>query len=810
MPITDIYKKLSVRIIDRTAKPRKNVGSGFLFITKSHAFVFTAAHVINNPDHEYEIECFFRSDEVKADEREQYRYQVTGSEFKMLSDYQLVEDTKAFNKKDVAGIELDLRPWMEGLAAIYFTIPAAGQQICFSGYPVQKWDESIEFAEKSCHTEIQAASKAEKRLQFRYPENADWSSMGDVVEGFSGSGVYEDSEEGGIPLLVGILTCGQGANMPHGSINAVSFQAVKELCDEHSWPSPLYAAEGNPVDIPNLDHIVPNNESKLTRQLSEEVQRKIDEMRDLIRDMKIEDALSLYDGFIQSTAYEIASANDKCYLLFMKARCYLLLGDTETSEALLTEGMAYTVPEKYWHLVEKANLLMNRAGLHNGAVCLEQADKLLEEALRLNVKDGKAKVFKRYIEVIQRTEPLGNKLAYIHELSTDEHMDLNGLQLLYNVEGSLCAQAGEYGKAAEYFNTAYTFQGDACFLIQTARMYLAMAEGKTAERNLGLLEKANNNFVKYLANCGESLANAFYREYGWVFLSSAMELHQYGLIVHHAEYVIAQTTHPDAVKQLYLMKAFAQIEIGGFERETIRHLEAPDQNALYLHMEFKGTMDRYAELLEMASVCKADAQAGIEFAQKIAEKYNGKIEKTLRMIQATASKIGSFLEMHSGGIDKTVCCSLYDDWISGLLNCKNAAEYKKAIAQYQALFPELADAHERNQILLPEVCGEPYKTEFRLLKYLSRGRNPQRMQFALNFYFRNLDYNGVIELYENLLEDSNGVGQFARKGLLWGYLDYLSKPKCMVQKASKQYLLYKDELSDQNLCDIIEKRINHG
>lgn len=814
MKTTDIYKKLSVRIINKSDNLRKNAGSGFLYITKDYAYVFTAAHVVGDPDKEYEIECFYRKDEVKTEEaQEQYCYQVAGSEFKKHIDYQPEADQKKFNPNDAAGIKLEKRPWMEGISALQFTIPVEKQKICFSGYPVRKWDESIQFSEKNCHTEIQMASNSEKRIQFQYPERADWSAMGDVMEGFSGSGVYADQEEWETPLLVGILTCGQGANILHGSINAVSFQAIKELCDDNSWPSPLYAAEetadGNSLDIPNLEHIVSSNESELIRQLSEEVQQRIKEMRALIRAMKIEKALELYGEFAKTAAYQNASENDKCYLLFIKVRCYFLLGDAETAEKLLEEGMDYTVPEKYWHLVEKANILMNRMGLPDGEAHLEQAERLLEEAIRLGVKDTQAKIFKRYVEAVQNTDSLDKKLAYIHELSTDEHMDLKGMQHLYNVEGTLCAQAGQYEKAAEYFNIAFSFQGDACFLIQSARMYLALAEEQSPEHDLILLTKASNNFVKYLENCEELLANAFYREHGWAFLNCAMELGQYGLIIKHADSVIKETTHPDAIKKIYLMKAFAQIESNAFEYETMQQLDSLDQTALYLHMEYKGTMNEYTELLEETSVYKADAQAGIALAQGMVEECKEKIEEALLEIQAIASKIGQFLAVYNGSIEKVVSCRLYDDWISSLLNCKDAEEYKKAVEQYQTLFPGLTDTHERNRILLPEACGEPDKTEILLLKYVSRNRNPQRMQIILSFYFRNLVYDGVFELYENLLEDGDGIGQFARGQLIWEYLDYLTKPNCMAQKALKQFLKYKDELLDENLCSIIEMRMNH-
>lgn len=809
MKSADIYTKLSVRIINKTKNPGMNVGSGFLYITKEHAFVFTAAHVISNPEHAYEIECFCRRDEVKPEELERYRYQVAGSAFSLHPDYQVPEDQKLFSKNDVAGIRLEKRPWMEGLPAIQFTVPVAEQKICFSGYPVKKWDESIEFAEKCCHTEIQVTSCSEKRLQFAYPDNADWSSMGDVVEGFSGCGVYADVEACSVPLLVGILTCGQGKNLLHGSINALSFLAIKELCEKHSWPLPLYAAEGVTDGVPNLERIASSNESQLLRQLSEEVRQKIEEMRDSIREMKLEEALALYEEFTKTTAYQNSRESDKCYLLFIKAHCHLLMGELETAEALLEEGRSYAVPERYWHLVEKANILMNQMGLPDGAARLEQAAGLLEEAIGLGVKDATAKIFKRYIEAVKSPDTLDRKLAHVHELSTDAHMDLKGMQDLYNVGGALCAQAAQYEKAAEYYNTAYSFQGDGCFLIQSAQMYLAQAARKSPEHNLLLTAKASDNFVKYLENCGEALANAFYREMGGSFLDCAMALNRFGLIIKHIDGIIAQTQNPDAVQRMYLMKAVVQIELEESAYETLQHLDLPDQKALYLHMEFKSTMSQYTQMLEEASVCGADAQAGIELAQCAMERYYTMLEEIRQSIHAMVCKIEAFLSNQNGTLAQGINCSLFGDRINGLLVCKNGDAYKSAIEQYQILFPELTDEHEQNRLLLPEACGEPEKTELLLLKYVTRNRNPQRMRCMLNFYFRNQNYNGLIDFYEGLVEDRDGLGQFGRSQLVWAYLDYLTKPSCTAQKALKQFLKYKDEILSKNLCDILEMRLNH-
>jgi len=808
MQATNIFTKLSVRITDKTKKSKANIGSGFLHITKEHAFVFTAAHVISDAEHEYEIECFCCRDEVTEEDLAQYRYLVSGSDFRNHPDYQPQEDQKIFNKNDIAGIRIEKRLWMEGLPSIQLTVPVAEQEICFSGYPVLKWDESIEFAAKSCHTEIQTTSRSEKRLQFLYPEKADWSSLGDVVEGFSGSGVYAYLEECSVPCLVGILTCGQGANLPHGSINAVSYLAVKELCDACAWPSPLYTAEGGTVDLPVLDHITASNESALIRQLSEEVQRKIDEIRSLIRDKKLEDALTLYDAFVQSAAYHTASENDKCFLLFIKARCHLLLEDMAATEALLEEGIRYTVPERYWHLVERANILMNRMGLPDGGACLDRAESLLEVAISLGVKDAKAKVFKRYIEVVRSDKPLNEKLAYVHELSTDADMDVHGLQNLYNVEGALCAQTSQYEKAAEYFNTAYSFQGDEIFLLQSAKMYLALA-GEAPEQNLLWLAKASDNFVKYLENCGEALARAFYQEMGAALLNSAMALGQYGLILKHVDGIIAETEDPNAVQQMYLMKAFVQIELEEPAFDALRNLNLPDQKALYLHMQFKNTMEQYTQLLEEASVCGVDARAGIGSAQRAMEQYQKRLEELRQLLQSIAERIQAFLSTQDSRIDQGIRCTLYSDRINGLLNKRSGDEYEAAIEQFQILFPELKDEHEINRLLLPEVRGEPEKTELLLLKYVSRNRNPQRMRCILNFYFRNQNYDGLIEFYESLAEDSGELGQFARGQLIWAYLDYLTKPGCMAQKALQQFVKYKDELPDQNLRNILEMRLKH-
>lgn len=809
MKAADIYTKLSVRIIDTAKQKRINSGSGFLYITKDHAFVFTAAHVISDPEHIYEIECFCRRDEVNAAELEQYRYRVEGSAFVKHMDYQAAEDRKIFNKNDVAGIQLEKRSWMEGLPAIQFTVPVPGQKICYSGYPVKKWDESIEFAEKFCHSDIQITSSSEKRLQFAYQEYADWSSMGDVVEGFSGSGVYADVEECEIPLLVGILTCGQGANLPHGAVNAISFSAIKDLCDDQSWPSPRYAAEGDAVPRPEQEHIAASNENKLIQLLSKEVRQKINEMRSLIRSMKIEEALGLYDAFVQTAAYHTASENDKCFLLFFKVRCHFLLGDMETAEVLLEEGITFDVPERYWHLVEKANILMNRMGLPDGAALLEQADKLLDEAISLGIKDSKAKIFKRYIEALKSQSSLDEKLAYVHEIAADEYMDLNGFQHLYSVQGTLCAQASQFEKAAEYFNTAYSFQGDECFLIQSAQMYLALASQNSPENNLFWMAKASDNFVKYLENCGDALTQAFYRELGASFLDCAMTLGQYGLIMKHIDGVIAQTQNPDAVQRMYLMKAIVQIELEEPAYETLKHLGLPDQQALFLHMEFKGTMSQYTQLLEDASVCGVDARAGIESAKRALERYQTMLEEKRRLIQLAVEKIDAFLSSQDSVIDQGIRCGLCSDRINGLLNSRNGDKYEAAIKQFQVLFPDQEDAHEINRLLLPEVCGEPEKTELLLLKYVSRNRNPQRMQCILNFYFRNQDYNGLIEFYEGLVEDADGLGQFARSQLIWAYLDYLTKPNCMAQKALEQYLRYKEHLLNENLCSILKMRLNH-
>lgn len=808
METMSVYKRLSVRITDKAKKPKANSGSGFLYITGKDAIVFTAAHVVGDPEHEYEIECFCCRDEVEAEETAQYRYYVVGADFKKHRAYLPGADKKQFNPHDVAGVRLEKRPWMDRLPTIRFMRPTAGQVICFSGYPVKKWDESIEFAEKSCHTEVQITSRSEKRLQFLYPEHADWSSLGTVVEGFSGSGVYAHTEDSCVPLLVGILTCGQGANLPHGSINAISFSAIEELCDENSWPSPRYAAEGDNANLPELSHVAASNESILIRQLSEEVRQKIDEMRSLIRSKKLDEALALYDAFAQTAAYHSASENDKCYLLFIKARCHFLMGDAETANALLDEGINYTVPGRYWHLVEKANILMNRMGLPDGAVCLEQAESLLGEAAGLGVKDAKAKIFKRYIEAVKGNQSLDEKLAYVHELTTDTDMDLHGLQNLYNVEGALCAQASRYQKAAECYNTAYSFQGDEIFLLQSAQMYLALA-GKSPEQNLLWLAKASDNFVKYLENCGESLTRAFYREMGAALLDCAMALGQYGLILKHADGIIAETENADAVQRMYFMKAFVQIELEEPAFDALRKLNVQDQKALYLHMQFKKTMGEYTRLLEEASVWGVDARAGIRSAQLAMEQYQKKLEETRRLFQPIAEKIQALLSARNGRVDRGIYCTLYIDRINCLLNNRNREEYETAIGQFQELFPELQEDHEINRILLPEVRGEPEKTELLLLKYVSRNRNPQRIRCIMNFYFRNQNFDGLTELYESLAEDSGELGQFGRSQLIWAYLNYLTKPSSMAQKALRQFLKYKEELPDQNLRGILEMRLNH-
>lgn len=217
-------KQLAVKIYKKSGAA---IGTGVLYVPLSdgkYAYVFTAAHVAEKGiDKQY---LSFKA--CVGDSYEEFETKGD-SDIKLHSKY-------ASNEFDVAVVRVEKEDWMMGLPKLVIGNPVERDKVEGEGFPQSARDKTLKFSMLPLDGTINTCSDSDKRFQIVLDNKLQDASK--ELGGYSGSGIYNVSEDDEELVLIGIFSYGQGVNATQNITNVFYSSLLIEICEENKWEMP--------------------------------------------------------------------------------------------------------------------------------------------------------------------------------------------------------------------------------------------------------------------------------------------------------------------------------------------------------------------------------------------------------------------------------------------------------------------------------------------------------------------------------------------------------------------------------------------
>ena len=792
------------------------IGSGFLFVPPgSKSYIFTAAHVIENREKQtILLECYHEEDlldECNISE-EEYIFRVSGSEFAVHCKYS-ENRSKDFNGYDIAGIEIDKRPWMESIGAFELVPPVGEMPVYVVGYPYTSHAEDIEFSYREFHTFIRQCSQKRRRMQISLQGNMDMTDLGDELQGMSGAAIY------GLPETDGKYVCalwksGQGKNVSGGIINAVTELSIRDLCQQEGWQSPRsnvilsrtvenISGSGEKkkyfyVDKSNAEYSVMDTKqsSLILKQYREDLHSDLADILHCIRNLSIEKALEKCNDLAEKIQYLDGYQKEKGIIDIYRAKCYLILGECGVVKDLLCSTERFESEER-----ARALMMLAELSLREGD--LEKAEEYVSLAVKCKGEAVQTRNYKIYLQTLQNKEV--NLQTVFEELEEQQNIKTpKEWMQIYQIEGNLYREKqGDILRAVSCYKKAYSVDGEKSLLLCIAINYRQYAVSNLGEIDLPFMDLAIQYFDMYLNEADDMVKRHFYKECGIAYINDCVLIGAFSSVLANIDGVLRQCKDPHAICDLRIVRANAAVELGCADPEVFTGISSWIRDSMLLHHECKMLGTRWTEYMDD----KYSIEYDVEYTGRTDLKCLARVEEKGKQLEKEYRMLADKLKLLLGNpeSDARYARPIYADLLDMFLILKSGDEFKEYLSWAEKLYPYDCGIYVYERYI-SEAEGDYAAAESEIRKCLDQQFTLKTTKDALSFYTRNGKYHRIRELYKTILDSESDVGRYQRDVLILQYILYLTRPTANWLFALEEYLKYESEMEDDNFRQILEMK----
>ena len=230
--VDERLEQLAVRIENTSGN---SLGSGVIWVPQietQYAYIFTAAHVVSQGD--IVIRCL--NDCSTHGKILTYNNQ---GDINCHANYSKENDVL---NNDVAVIRISKEEWMVNLPKLVFGKPIRNMEVCGRGFPLNARDGAFLMAGQMLEGSIGNCVKEIKRFQIQLNmSRLNQANRSGELSGYSGTGLFQQSDCQDELALLGIFSYGQGVDAALGTTNAFSVDLIKETCENYGWDIPEYS-----------------------------------------------------------------------------------------------------------------------------------------------------------------------------------------------------------------------------------------------------------------------------------------------------------------------------------------------------------------------------------------------------------------------------------------------------------------------------------------------------------------------------------------------------------------------------------------
>ena len=784
--VEENIKPLSVRIKNSNSV----LGSGVLFLPNGdNAYVFTAAHLFNklNDDYELVIECYCDCDNSNVDD---YIFQVSKNDFKLHREYPGNEYC------DIAGIQLEKRYWMYDRRELYVASAVKKLDCKCVGYPYMQNDETIKFATSVLDLTVDDFSYTENRLRMKLISNAvyDATDLVEALSGMSGSGLF-CNEIADAELLLGIWKSSQGANASNGFFFSVLYPAIIGLCRQEGWIEPklkkiietkikskdnkLTKTQYSAVDA----DVISNEEKTIIEDADESIKAELDNIIDLMHANKFDSAIEACNTLEKKIQETIGLYKEKAQIKLYLANCYMQIWDFEKALTYLTLKKRFPKEQCSFAYLMEANLKMLTGNL-------DEAQNMTKTAIELDENNIQAVMFDKYLDILKSNE-------------CDEAKDISSLENCLNIESLkikdkcqiytlianlLIIKYNDFERAIEYHCKERKISGSSKSTLAIADCYYQLFLNNN--NDVVYCSCAVDYYLMLLYNAEKSQREAFFKNKGCIFINCLVYLNRNDLILEYVNEVIRNTASYQSVKDLKIVRANSATLLGRYDESYSEGPTASEITAIQLFYRSKVLEVKQTNCLDTEYGIIYDKNHGGYVKKEDELALKDEVDSLTRDFERLADDMIKFIDSNAG--QKRLIKQIYVSLLNLLLQLKYVEKYDIYLAQALSKYP-----NDKNFImykaLKSEINGNLKSAEDGLEMELDAGINIYNAKEAISFYMRNKEFEKLEALYKRILDSD--AGNFNREELIFAYISFLSIPLQRRQYATQEYFKYRKELS---------------
>ena len=801
----DMICSFSLRVLSEGNDP---LGSGFLYLPPGdRAYIFTAAHVIFNSQHDkFRVEFFHREEQGEGEGEEQnYHILLHRQDFVHDMLYRKNGDNP-FDPHDIAGAAIDKADWMKDSDCFYIAEPIRELPLYCVGFPGYTYDADIAFAKY----ELEAAVKetSHNRIQFSINDPVDLTDVVRQLKGMSGA-MLAVNAGGDDACITGLWTMSHRSTAVGGTFNGLTSSQIILLCRQNNWPVPISRIiEFRTIDgnrVPFIDdsgekygEVEYRREEYELADAHADIKPKLEEIHEDLFNLQVASALEKSDALLSDISSSESYREEVGILNNYQAYAYMLLGDNDRFLKILSETETFPAESKGLSNIMLANLSM-------GAGNTAEAKRYIEKAKQSGGETIHAMLFEKYISLLENSnQDLDQDIQELSASTQGQQMTSKEWTQYYNLCANICVlKYNQREKAIKYAQRAFALSTDKHLYLTIAQNYCALAFSDRSAPNIVFADSAVQFFNLYLSYADELLRERFFQTDGCAYIDVLSVIGDNLTLCACIDQVIS-CVDEEAKKHLRFMKAHALLSMGKYDNSMMEYLSKAEWTALMLHHEFMLVSKDYAAFLDWK--CGYAYEKSVSGAED-AEKEWFQIESTRYFIagfEMLASRITAFL---SENIDSSIDTSfqMKQDLLNLYLYMKKGESFCALLDDCIGQYPEMVPFQQLEKYR-GEANHEVNASDDAVTRMLDDQMSYDTVKEAISFYLRNGMCKKIRSLYKRALEDAR-INNFHKDFLIMAYLDYLMLPTTSNAELLSEYLLYRDQMQDDSLKDSITQRI---
>lgn len=801
----DTICSFSLRVLSEENTP---LGSGFLYLPPGdRAYIFTAAHVIFNSRHDkFRVEFFHRKEQGEGEEQEQNYHIILHRQAFVHDMLYRKNGDNPFDPHDIAGAAIDKADWMKISDCFYIAEPIRELPLYCVGFPRYTYDADIVFAKFEPEATVKETSH--NRIQFSINDRVDLTDVVRQLKGMSGT-LLAVNATGDDACICGLWTMSHGQLAVGGTFNGLTSSQIVRLCRQNNWPVPISRLiEFRTIDgnrVPFIDdsgekygEVEYRREEYELANTHADIKPKLEEIHEDLYNLHVTSALEKSDALLSDISSSESYREEVGILKNYQAYAYMLLGDNDQFSKILSEAEAFPAESKGLSNIMLANISMNAGNT-------AEANRYIEKAKQSGGEAIQAMLFEKYISLLENgTNNLEQDIQELSATTQGQQMTSKEWIQYYNLSANICVlKYQQREKAIKYAQKAFALSTDKHLYLTIAQNYCALAFSDPSAPNIVFADSAVQFFNLYLSYADESLRERFFHIDGCAYIDALSVIGDYPTLLACIDQVISCVSE-EAKKRLRFMKAHALLSMSEYDNSVMVYLSKAERAALMLHHDFMMISNKYAAFLDWkCGFAYEKSVSGVEDAEK--EWYQK--ENTISFFTGFEMLANSITAFLSETIDSSIDTSfqLKQDLLNLYLYLKKGESFCALLDECIGQYPELVPFRQLEKYR-GEANHEVNVSDDLVTRMLDNHMSYETVKEAIGFYLRNGMYERIRSLYKRALEDTR-INNFHKDSLIMAYLDYLLLPTTSNAELLSEYLLYKDQIQDDSLKEIITQRI---